>query len=273
MGEERKKAYEILGIKEGSDKAEVEKRFSILLKKSKMKSASDDNSSLSIDIDEITRAYNLLMGYREEGDDEESCQSSKNTISDFLYYYKLHIIVGVIAAVMLIILVREFLIREPIDLNIAFIGDFYYSETETFEHNIRSSMPELRGISVDGAIISGKAGGQQEYAMQMKATAIFAAGEIDIFILDEASFKQYAYQGAFIDMEGILDGLQFENISKYVLKAEGEDKEAVYGIDVSRSKLFEGWAIEGEEKKIAAVGRKAKNYENIVKFIELLVQY
>lgn len=272
MGEEKRKAYEVLGVKEGASKEEIERRFSILMKKYRSSHSDTPGSDTSqVDIDRITRAYNLLMGYEEEDSGEKTQRSKASPISNFLYYYKFHIIIGIIIVAVLISIISSFLGREPVDLSIAFIGDFYYTETDTLKKNIKENMPELRGITIDGAVISDKLKSQQEYAMQMKAVALFAAGEVDVFILDENIFNKYAYQGAFASLDHVSSNIEIDGDEKYILKVEGQDKKALYGIDVSKSKLFEGWSLAGSGKRIVAIGNKAKNYKNAVKFIKMLV--
>ena len=65
-------AHKILGVSKNASKNDIERRYSIILKKHRMNSTQDQESGEQINIDEVTSAYNLLMGYVEPQAEEEA---------------------------------------------------------------------------------------------------------------------------------------------------------------------------------------------------------
>jgi hypothetical protein len=280
-----KDAHKVLGLKEGASENEIEKRYTILFKKYKSSPVFEYEYS----IDDVTRAYNLLMGYEHETS-EEDIYIKPNPIfkllrvddkkaRNFLHYHKSHIIIGIIALVVLVSSVRSCVMRPPVDLNLAFIGRFFYNDTEEFQNNIKEEIQEIRGMSVDAAIIYGGMDGEQEYAMQMKLMVLLAAGDVDVYLLDMENYKRFAKQGAFKPLDEIARELgvniqqDSELIQSIIIDEEtGEkDDEHLYGIDVSESKLFEESEITGDEY-IAAIGIRAKNINYAVELLDVLLK-
>jgi hypothetical protein len=274
-----KDAHKILGLKEGASKNEIERRYTVLFKKFKSGGMADSEYSF----DEITRAYNLLMGYEQEIN-EEDIQLRPNRIfkllginekkaNNFLHYYKFHILIGIVIVIVLVSTIRSCIMKPPIDLNMAFIGEFYYSDTENIENKIRERIPDIRGISIDSAILSDNMDGEQEYAMQMKVMVLLAAADVDIYILDRSNFEKFAKQGAFAPLDNIVNVDKDKN-SDFILKVEEdieeEPEEHLYGINAGESKFFEETDIYGEEK-IISLGIKAKNHEYAVLLIKSLI--
>ena len=58
-----KDAYELLGLSENASKEDIEKRYSILLKKYKNVGTDDkdSNENLADEFERVIKAYNLLM--------------------------------------------------------------------------------------------------------------------------------------------------------------------------------------------------------------------
>ena len=274
-----KDAYKILGLKEGASKDEIEKRYAILFKKYKMsKSQAQEGDSPEIDFEEITDAYNLLMGYGAKTSDEDSKKPNpllqkvgidEKKLENFIHYYKFHVIIGMIVLIVFVATLKSCLTRVDPDINIAFVGDFYYNDIEPLEQKIKSIYPEIKEVGVDWAILSGEPGGQQEYAMEMKAVILFTASDVDMFILDKTSFERFGRQGAFVSLDGMAGRIPLDK--GFALKVGDEGEERVYGVDISSSAVFEGSNISGAEK-IAAISVKAKHYDRAVKLLELLVK-
>ncbi|MCX7841905.1 MAG: hypothetical protein N2489_02375 [Clostridia bacterium] len=276
-------AYEILGVKEGADKDEIIKRYDILLKKIRISKANGEDPG--INIDEINKAYNTLMGYS-TGEPEERELPPSNTLSgylfkmmgideykarNFLYYYKFHII-AVLASVLLAgYFVYSIVNRVEPELSIVVAGDLYIQDTEDLRQKFKAELPELNEISLDHIILSEKLDGQQAYAMQMKLVTLMAAGDIDVFILDRENFNKYAKSGAFMSLDSMVNelGIDKNDNKDFILKAGENEEEHLYGFDASNSKLLQD--IKSiDEKKIAALKVNSKHMNNALKFLKLL---
>lgn len=279
-----KEAYKILGVRENASRDEVERRFAIILKKYRMAGTGQaDEEDSKIDIDKVTKAYNLIMGYEEQLPEEEVNKKpnpvfqkiglDEKKTRNFLYYYKYHIIIGIIALIAIIATLKSCITRVDPDLNLAFVGEFYYSDSESLKQAIKNKVPDIKEPGIDGVILSGNLDPQQEYAMHMKAMVLFAAADVDIYVLDKENFEKYAKQGAFASLDGLVDTLKIDmsKNSEYRIKLEDSQEEHLYGVDVSENPIFEESGIMGEEK-IAAMAVKVKNYENAVKLLKMLLE-
>ncbi|MEN6313542.1 MAG: hypothetical protein ABFD25_04755 [Clostridiaceae bacterium] len=252
--------------------------------------------------EEITQAYNILMGYevtiKEEPPSKAAPILKKAGIDEkkarnFFYYYKYHIIVAIILLVGIVFTVRGCVTRVDPDFNIAFIGEISYSDTTKLKDAIKAGIPEILEPGFDGAFLSDKAAGDQQYAMMSKAMVLFAAGDVDIFILDKACYNTYAKQGAFISLDEIALklGVDMEKNKDYIVKIEdtteepegNSDKnskkntaavpaeEHLYGFDISQSKVLkESGIIAGE--MIATIGCRSEQQDKAVKVLQLLME-
>ena len=281
---ELKDAYEILGVREGAGKDEVIKRYDILLKKYKI--GKDSGEAPGISIEEINRAYNLLMGYS-DGEPLVEETSPRNTLTgrllrkagidekkakNFVYYYKFHML-AVLAAILFVgYFVSSMVNRVEPDLNIVIAGDFYTPETESMKEKIKGSLEGLKEVSIDLIYLTDKSQSQQDYAMQMKFVTVMAAGDVDVYILDRPNFMKYAAAGAFMDLDGVTDmlGIDREKNGDYVVKVEDSNEEHLFGIDVSKSKFLKDVKANGELIAVARV--KAKHYDNTLKLLKLLAE-
>ncbi len=281
----------MLGVKEGASISEIEKRYAIILRKYRADSSDDKLSD--DDFNKITEAYNLLMGYNYEAKDEKIKQKKPNPVlqklginedklKNNLYYFRIHIIVGIIILATVIFSVRGCVNRVDPDLYLVFMGEIYCSETEQLEEDIISKIPGVEAVSIENILISRaqeKQDPQVQMAMLQKAGVLMAVGDVDVFILDNINFEKFAKQGAFIKLDEIVSKLNLEEDKVYEGKIEEEDKEGrisivdegIYGIDVSDSKILADSKTAGKEM-IAVISIRSKHYDNSVEFIKQLIQ-
>lgn len=279
---DKKEAYKVLGLASNASRNDIERRYSILLKKHRMASAEEQEGSEAINIDEVTAAYSLLMGYVEP----EAVAKAPNPLlkkvgidekkaGNFLHYYKVHIIIGIIALIVLATTIRGCVTRVDPDFNLAFLGNIYFSETDALKDTIKAEIPEIKEPGFDGAFLGadGSSDGQQEYAMQMKAMVLFAAADVDLFIIDKANFDKYAEQGAFISLDEIAPklGIDKEKNKTYAAKSKEDTAEHIYGVDISNSEVLKKSNIQGKEM-IAAIPVRGKQLDKAEKLIALLLK-
>ena len=280
---DKKEAYQILGLNEGASKEQIQKRYSVLIKRYRMGGIDGDEKSPEVDMERIDMVYNLLMGYSVE-EPSESKPYKPNPIlqkmgvdekkaRNFLYYYKFHIIGAIILVILAVFFIKDIVFRVPSDLDAAFVGEIFYNDTELLKKNIMDKMPELREMSIDAAIFTESMDGQMEYAMNMKTMVLFGGGTVDIFLLDEANYEKFGSQGAFENLEKYSGKLKIDEDKNkdLLLKTEEDPEERLYGIDVSESKLLKESGVIGE-RIIAAIRANAKHHENALRLLELLME-
>ena len=240
---DKKEARKILGVTKETSINDIERRFSIFLKKQKMARAQpedeeehQDNASAGIDeaskdsgtaaapvvkqeeysFDQVSQAYNVLMGYevalKEEAPSKAAPLLKKAGIDEkkarnFFYYYKFHMLAAIIVIVSLVFIVRGCVNQVRPDFNTAFIGKISYTDaTDKLKDAYRANLSEIKEPGFDGAFISKDDHSEQQYAMTMKATVLFVGG-MDLFIMDKESYLNYAKNGAFLNLDEIAPGL------------------------------------------------------------------
>ena len=217
---DKKEARKILGVTKETSINDIERRFSILLKKQRMAKSQpedegehQDNASDGIDealkesgtvaapvvkqeeysFDQVTQAYNVLMGYevalKEEPPSKAAPLLKKAGIDEkkarnFFYYYKFHMLAVIIAIVSLFFIVKGFVNHVNPDFNTAFIGKISYTDVvDKLKDAYKANVPEIKEPGFDGAFISADDQSEQQYAMVMKAVVLFAGGDMDLFII------------------------------------------------------------------------------------------
>ncbi len=260
-----------------------------------------ENRSTKYDFDQITQAYNVLMGYeitvKEEPPSKvapllEKVGIDEKKAKNFFFYYKYHILIGILLIIVTVFTIRGCVKRVDPDFNLAFIGWFDYSSaSEDLIQSIKANVPEILEPGIDGAHIADDSSGEQEYAMHMKATVLVIAGDIDVFIMDKACFETYAKQGAFMSLDEIAprlgvdpeengelivriedDSLETEEGSPEALESSQiEQEEHLYGIDVSDSTAMRQSGVIGKEM-IASIYAGCDQLDKAEKLIQFLVK-
>ncbi len=283
---EAKNAYEILGVKENASRDEIVRRYDILLKKYRAGFQGDpDSHDGTYSFEEISEAYNFIMGYETGEPVEEKPQRTiipgpilrklnvdEKKVNNFFYYHKNHIIIGILAVLIIAYSLKGCIGQVKPDLNIAYMGDFVISNQDILAQNVKSAIPELKAVGVDGAVLSGKSDSEQDIAMQQKAMILFAAADVDVFILDRTSFERFGKQNAFLSLDDMVDVLKIDRTKNKanMLKANEDTTEHLYGIDVTGSSVFKGTGIESKGK-IAAVSVRVKYRDNANKLLASLI--
>jgi len=324
---DKKEARKILKVSKDASRSEIERKYAIYLKRYKAEQAKmaedqetgeeQDEKSLrdpaaapaearqpdEYTFEQITEAYDLLMGYevpqkeyvpskaapllKKAGIDE---RKAKN----FLYYYKYHILAVIALILIIVFTVRGCVNRVNPDFNIAFIGRFVYSEAaDDLKNSIKANVPQIAEPGIDGAYLADDSIGEQQYAMEMKATILFAAGDIDVFILDKTTFARYAKQGALLSLDEIAPrlGVDLEANKEFIVGVEDSSAETeglseeeaagnnaqepaethLFGIDVSNSAVLKKSGVIGDEK-IACIFTGCEQIEKAEKLIEFLMK-
>lgn len=251
------------------------------------------------DFEKITEAYNVLMGFNVKIKEEPPSRMApllkkagidEKKARNFLYYYKYHIIISIVLVIAVVYFVRGCVNKVEPDFNVAFLGRLgYLDASEKLKEIIKENIPIITEPGIDGAYLTDdEVIGEQQYAMQMKTTVLFAAGNIDVFILDKPNYEKYAKLGVFISLDEIAPrlGIDMEKHKEYILKVESggdntgdnqaeapveEGPEHLYGIDVKDSKALNKAGVIGNEM-IAAISAGCKQVDKAERFLEFLME-
>ena len=192
-------------------------------------------------------------------------------------YYKIHIVVGILALILIGSLINTWFINPPKDcvLFIAWSSGFETDEhmdalSKIFEEKI-SDNPDRETV-----IISSFIAPPDDPSMIMAAAnrliAMLSAGEIDVFILDRQGIDEYANAEFIVPADGLLQEIKNldENvynkiIDKTVTSWKREDgnpvSEHIYGIELTDCPLFEGLGFY-EQELFFCVSVTMKEMEN-----------
>ncbi len=281
---DRKEACKILNVREDATKADVQRRYSIILKKYRSVE-SVSNESDKAELDRVTLAYNLLMGYDTDDPQAEAINNRPPSVllkkmgidekkaGNFLYYHKYHIIVGIILLLFVAFSLKSCLSRIPADFSMALIGKIYCMDTEVLKKNIMDKYPGIKEIDIRSVpFASVEENFQQESAIQSLAAILFSIADTDVFIVDRERFEKHGTRGSFSRLEDILAeaGLPVDDSRAIMLAPDHEaGSEGIYGFDVTASPIFGDSQIAGEEF-IFAVGVKAKNKDKAASVLKIL---
>lgn len=318
---DKKEARKILGVTKETSKNDIERKYSILLKKQRMKEKPVDMEDAVADtakepgtagdpgavqephvereeysFEQVTQAYNVLMGYevavKEEPPSKAAPLLKKAGIDEkkarnFFYYYKFHILAVIVAVIAVISIVRGCVNQPNPDFNIAFIGKISYTDaTEKLSKAIKAAVPEIKEPGFDGAYLADDDKSEQQYAMQMKATVLFAAGGMDLYILDKESYLRYAENGAFQNLDEIAPKLGADLEKNKDLIAEIMDTDPttgkktpskdstgkhLYGIDITNSTALKEAGVIGKDFVAALFVRDAKQ-DKALKVLQFLMK-
>lgn len=324
---DKKEARKILRVTKDASRNEIERKYGIYLKRHKAEQVAMEEDQETgeeqeektlqdpaaapaktrqpdeYSFEQITEAYDVLMGYeipqkeyipgkaapllKKAGIDEKKAKN-------FFYYYKYHILAIIAVIVIVVFTVRGCVNTVRPDFNMAFIGRFIYSDAaEDLKDIIKANVPQIAEPGIDGAYLGDDSMGEQQYAMEMKATVLFAASDIDVFILDKTTFVRYAKQGALMSLDEIAPrlGVDLEANKEFIvgvedhpIEAEGVSEEEaaentsqepaqkhLFGIDISNSAALKETGVIGDEK-IACIFVGCEQIEKAEKLIQFLMK-
>lgn len=277
---EESEAYKILGLADGVSKDEILKRYDTLMKKYK---AGDIEKGTTIE--EVDNAYNVLMGYDLKGRKDmkpgklgfftklwaKVLNMDERKVENFIHYHKYHVLAVIVAIALLFSIVKGCVTRVDPDFYFTTIGEIYVADAEKTAEALKPLLPGIVAPQVDPLLLSDKDQGEQAYAMQMKAMTMMAAGDMDLMVLDLKNYKSYAAQGAFLKIDDMEQSLGIKLEKNEALKVTSQDAgEAIYGIDITNSKLMKDIGITGKQL-IVAVRVNAKHEETAFKALRVIL--
>lgn len=285
---DEKKALEMMGLNPDVTKDEVSRRYGVLTRK--FKNIEKDENGYTIE--DMTRAYHLLMGITFVDKKEEERQKALREhppliarilkkdpvkVENFFHYYRIHMILSLVIIVFLVFTIRSCINRVPPDFNLVFLGNIYSNDQTAVEAKIKELMPELTAPSVQ-FMNSMESDAEYQYAMQMKLMAMLAANDIDVMIMDESSFNTIASQGVLMPLDDMRETLGFpeENyIKAQEIIESGEDGKTemgpvkYYGVDITEQSFIKESNLIGK-KMIAAIVVNTKRADKTISFMQKL---
>jgi len=231
--EELKQAYERLGLPETAAREEVEKRYDLLLRRSRQKKLSGDPQEAAegeAEFEAVNRAYRRIV----DEEDRKALESlnqkqygkykkyagQAQRVDHFFSYYKWHLLGGIAAIVAIIYGINAYMDHRaeqarlaalpPVDLEATFIGQFYLTnenqDTTGLKETLVKQMPGWKRVEASVLSFDMTAQDPTAAAMLQKAMVLLATEHPDVYVMDPASYEWVANSGTLISLDGEVEG-------------------------------------------------------------------
>ncbi len=273
-----KKAYEVLGLAEGSSREDVESRYELLLLKFRRDTGGEPGQPTQ---NEINVAYRTIIdSYMEQ---QISQAPKRHPVierwSHFWEYYRVHTIVSILAIVAIVYTAGEIVknreearLAEKAAVKAMFLGEFRFPNADPMRDWLLQQFPQWEHaiVMVQQSPIEPR--DPYEIAMLQKAMVSLAAERPDLYILDPLNYEKYVKQGGFMPLDEYVQkwNLDAGVQSAYRTVAQEGTAPRQYGLEVTASPAFTGLQTQGQ-KLVIAVGMQSKNMENALLAVEKIV--
>ncbi|MFA6309440.1 MAG: DnaJ domain-containing protein [Clostridia bacterium] len=279
---DRKEAFEILGLEDGSSFDTIEKRYGILLRKYHFEAANKDKD-VTVDLDKINEAYKLLNNLNYEEHKKVSHNplvpilhkffgifgTDEKKVANVIYYYKFPVLAILIGLAILTSFAVTMITNTNPDLNIAYIGDYRGTVTKSFVEKVEKSLPNVKKVQIQLITIRldfSKPSLNNEFK---KVMVLFGASDLDFVIMDKAVYNYFQNLNAFISLDGFdIDRVKNKN---FLFEAKDTGKLSLYGVDLLDNKFLKDDKISGKVK-IGAIPDGSRFKENAKEFLKILIK-
>ena len=272
----RKEAFALLGLPTQATRDEITRRYDILIRKMKSDPAGPEAAARG----DIEAAYQLLAGITYHDPEAEKrlrerdarpgllarlLHMDQTKLDNLIHYYRWPVLGALAGVALLVWILATTVFRPPYDFVMLLAGSVYVEDQAVLTRQLMEKLPDTGNPMISVVYFDEQTDGQMLSAVAQKLVVEIGYGENDILIVDRAVFDQYAEQGAFMNLDALLDryGTNAEAQAAQRVTvlpdamAEGDDTMPhVYGIDVTDSPLLREAGVFGPEM-IAVFGLKS----------------
>ncbi len=286
---DRQKALSILGLPDTASLEDVQKRYEVLFRKFKSIKTDEMGSTW----EDCEAAYRFLVGINFHDPEAEKRKKQmtehpnpilkllgidQEKFANFVHYNKWKFLVGALVIILVVSFIISAINRVDPDLKIVCAGELALAQYEPLENAIIEQIEGAQAVQLQVIPISQSGPESQvEMVSREKLQLEVMVGKNDIFILDLATYRDYAAIGAFVALNDRMDELGIKDYDKEKLEVseETEDGEVsgppmLYGVDVSNSPLLRDYGLLGDTF-IAAMGIAGENPENATVYFKKLI--
>ena len=212
-------------------------------------------------------------------------------LDHFWYYYKFHVIGGVVAVILLFSLIKDIVNQEKPDIAIANIGVRVMQEESMA--NFKKKMDQIiidadnngkKHTQILPILYYDKMDPQQLQATSQKIQLTLIGGEAQLFIVDKSTFKDIANLGAFQPLDELAAkyGINANQNPDIKLKPKEGNEEHIYGLPLSDNELLKEIGYDSKEvfaaiKVVNNDEQKKKNtqalYKNAFSILEEMIKH
>lgn len=269
----RQEAFQVLGVKPGSNKYEIEHRYTLLTKSFRGKSDPDTLER----IEQVTIAYDVLTGRYVPPPPVDPRQEKvifgkkRKEWANIWNYGKAPLAVGLVIVGLVSWLIYSIATNTQPDFMVSAFGDFQDTtnfmtdEPTGLEKVIREQNPEILDPIITLNLLSERAGVDPQLIMgsQMKQMLMMSGAEkVDILILDGLQYQRLVPEGILVPLDDIYQELLAaapEAVAEFIRPLEGTlSPEAlpegeipvkhIYGFDLSEKQVLNSLDISGSSQ-------------------------
>jgi hypothetical protein len=293
---ELKKAYSILGLPNDAPMDDVDKRYTLLLKKQHSQQArtNEDHShpEEAFDYEQINQAYRHLLQHNKEkaslAFEQEYYSASHrkwklDKLDHFWQYNKFRIISALLVLAVIFYGFNTYLDKRaerialsklpPADIEIMFYGDFYTEDVKKLEQALLDQMPEWKRVIITNTQIPSDPSNPYAISLQQKAVITLMTEKPDLYVMDKSTFEVLSTQQALLDGKDWLGPITAQLTEDQKLFGQSEDdlEPKLYGVDVSNNTVFENKGLHSVNQIIGMRFDSTKQ-QAAQKLIELFLQ-
>ena len=276
-GMSRAQALALFGLPDGATRDEVTRRYDILIRKMKTDPQGTDEDTRK----QIEQAYSLLAGITWSDPVAEKrlrerdarpgllarwLKIDQTRLDNLLHYYTKPVLAGLVGLGLLVWVLVTTVFRPPNDFVMLFAGSIYIEDQGSLEQLAVAELPDTTNPMISVVYFDDQTDGQMMSVISQKLMVEIGYGENDILVVDRSVYEQYAKQGAFRNLDGLLEQYGTTAGEQQAQRiaitpdslVEGDDGAPhVYGISVTDSAFLQEAGILGTDL-IATFGLKSE---------------
>lgn len=196
----------------------------------------------------------------------------KDKIAYILFYYKKHIIIGIIVTCVVVSLVNRIITHKTNAMSLALVNCNREVDYESFvkQYFESTGLDDKYEMSVDPTYVM--VNGRLDYQLEQKFFLATASGQIDVVIAPATFFDAFAKMGYMRDLSELLTDeelKEYESIlHEVLLDDEHGGKAEISGLEVTNMKTVvrDGWYTECEEPVYFGIPIESENMKQALDF-------
>ncbi|MEX2415737.1 MAG: hypothetical protein WD424_06305 [Paenibacillaceae bacterium] len=293
---ELKQAYSILGLPDDAPMEDVDKRYTLLLKKqhSQQTRANEEqtHSEQAFNYEYINQAYRQLLQHHKEKaslafEQEYYSASSRkwklDKLDHFWQYNKFRIISALLVLAVILYGINTYLDKRaerialsklpPADIEIMFYGDFYTEDIKKLEQALLEQMPDWKRVIFTLTQIPSNPSDPYAVALQQKAVISLLTEKPDIYVMDQVTFEVLSTQKALLEGKEWLGSIEARLTEDQRVFGQSKDdlEPKLYGVDVSNNTVFENTGLHSVDQ-IIGMRFDSNKQQSAQQLIELFLQ-
>lgn len=194
---------------------------------------------------------------------------------NFWYYYKIHVFVGIFAAILVIVTIRDCMTNISPDVTLAYTGPFLGTEqVDAFQKEFSAVIQDVNNDGKKYLLLVPTMNDIQ------KLQVLIVARDVQLLILNQQNFEAYGKQGAFQPLDAWAAQYKFDEQAHPEIRFTPEEQaEAhIYALPLTDNQLLKKLGLDGKNLYLAMLieepapdAKKAAIYANAHAVLEKIL--